>query len=49
MRVRKAYEDYCGGGALYAHLDSKDMEKVSYFPYLPRLRKMSLQLGDGHI
>lgn len=28
MRVRKAYEDYCGGGALYAHLDSKDMEKV---------------------
>ncbi|CAD6190329.1 unnamed protein product [Caenorhabditis auriculariae] len=27
-RGRKAYEDYVAGGELYAHLDSKDMEKV---------------------
>lgn len=27
-RVRKAYEDYVAGGETYAHLDSKDMEKV---------------------
>lgn len=28
LRVRKAYDDYVAGGALHAHLDSKDMEKV---------------------
>lgn len=28
MRVRKAYEDYANGGPTYAHLDSKEMEKV---------------------
>ncbi|MFH4978959.1 hypothetical protein AB6A40_005668 [Gnathostoma spinigerum] len=28
MRARKAYEDYQRGGAAYAHLESKDMEKV---------------------
>lgn len=28
LRVRKAYEDYANGGPTYAHLDSKDMEKV---------------------
>lgn len=28
FRARKAYEDYVKGGEKYAHLDSKDMDKV---------------------
>ncbi|KAF1761893.1 hypothetical protein GCK72_010152 [Caenorhabditis remanei] len=28
LRVRRAYEDYANGGPTYAHLDSKEMEKV---------------------
>ncbi|CAL2037567.1 unnamed protein product [Caenorhabditis brenneri] len=28
LRVRKSYEDYANGGPTFAHLDSKEMEKV---------------------